>query len=179
MIKVKFESLAGSHKKSVATFDCGTPVLNEYLKRYAGQNHRSGVAACTLMLAADTPHPVLGFYTLSSGQVEKDGLPDDVTKRLPNYPVPAVVMGRLAIDRRWQGKGLGKVLMGHAFRKIVEARQKSGLGIVVIVVDAKDEAAEAFYAGFGFTTFVEQNTWPRRMVIPLATVSRAVDALGE
>lgn len=128
-------------------FDCGVPALDSYLKERAGQDVRNHYAS--LFLAAeDGTQRVLGYYTLSSASVCLRDVPESLKKTLPKYPdIPAIRLGRLAVDRTMQGKGLGAELLADAvFRAVANVAAWS-----VMVVDAKDEAAVRFYEKFGFS----------------------------
>lgn len=139
-----FKTIDGSVNKE--PFDCGNPPLNEYLKKYARQNHESGLGKT--YVAVDEGQNVLGFYTISTAQVKSEFLPQKLTKRLPKYPIPAVRIGRLAVDKSMHGCGLGKELLMHAVTIILDISEK--VGIFLVVVDAKDDAAVAFYQKYGF-----------------------------
>lgn len=90
-------------------------------------------------------------------------------KKLPRYPVvPAALLGRLGVDRRHQGKGLGSALLADAIMRTVRAE----LGIFAIIVDAKDEMAQRFYEHFGFTLLADDK---RRLCLPMATALRVLE----
>ena len=111
---------------------------------------------------------IAGYYTLASASVLLADLPEAVIKKLPRYPsVPAVRMGRLAVDQAFKGKGLGASLLADALRRAATAE----IAAYAFVVDAKDETAAAFYAHHGFIPLPEQ---PLFMFIPLATVKELI-----
>ena len=127
-------------------FDSGSPELDAYLARQAGQDQRRSVAACFLAIETGTG-VVAGFYTLSACHIHLDDLNEAARKKLPRYPVvPAVRLGRLAIDRRFQGRGLGSALIADAAMRAM----RSEIAAAFLVVEAKDETAAAFYRHFGF-----------------------------
>ena len=101
---------------------------------------------------------VAGFYALSAGSIERATLPPDDVRRLPRYPVPVALIGRLAVDRRWAGQGLGSALLADAFRRVVRASES--LAVYAVVVDAKDEQARAFYERFGFIRLPDEGKTP-------------------
>lgn len=169
-MKFDFVPIADGHKKAIAAFDCGKLQLNDYLKRYAGQNHRRGTSRCTLMVTQTPPQDLVGYFTLSSGEVERDALPPAMTRHLARYPVPVVVIGRLAIDSKWQRKGLGARLLMNALRRVHRAHIELDIGIKAVIVDAKDESSASFYASYDFITLSEQDTWPRRMALAIETL---------
>jgi GNAT superfamily N-acetyltransferase len=129
----------------LAAFDCGVPALNDYLHKYAWANHQAQ-AARTYMAARE--NRVVGYYTLAAGSVLRDDTPPRVAKGLGNYPVPIILLARLAVDRTEQGKGLGAALLKDA---ILRAAQAAGIvGCRALLVHAKDQTAQAFYRRFGF-----------------------------
>ena len=115
----------------------------------------------------DAPGKIAGYYSLSAASFEKHELPPALAKRLPHYPVPAAVLGRLAVDRHQQGRGLGAMLLLDAVRRVVRA--STAIAVYAIIVDAKNERARAFYEGYGFRTFASE---PRRLFLPLETFEK-------
>lgn len=132
----------------VSAFQCGQPALDEYLRRYASQDVRRGVARVFVATPAEEIQRVAGFFTLSAGSVNCADLPDALKRKLPRYPVPVALLGRLAVDQAFQGKGLGGILVADACQKVAQA--SAVLAVAGIIVDAKDEAAVAFYRRYGF-----------------------------
>ncbi|WP_180999152.1 hypothetical protein [Pectobacterium odoriferum] len=103
MSLLTYTLLAKNHNKK--DFNCGVPELNTYLQKYAGQDSRERFTKC--YAAVDENNNVAGFYTLSSSAIDISGLPDTITKKLPRYPsVPAALLGRLAVDSQFAGKGI-------------------------------------------------------------------------
>ncbi len=152
----------GSHHDRTA-FSCGEPALDSYLQRQASQDVRRRVAQVFVAIG-DTPGKVAGYYSLSAASFAKDELPPALAKRLPHYPVPAAVLGRLAVDRAQQGRGLGETLLLDAIRLVVRA--STTIAVYAIIVDAKNERARAFYERYGFRAFASV---PRRLFLPLET----------
>ncbi len=142
-------------------FDCGEPALNEYLHRYASQDIKRSLARVFVSSRLEEPKNVLGFYTLSAASVAAQTLPEAWRKKMPRYPVPVALLGRLAVSRQAQGTGLGGILLADACKRVVAASQT--LAVAAIVVDAKTEAAAAFYRHFGF---VELPGQPGRWMLP-------------
>lgn len=127
-------------------FECGSAELDAYLVKQAGQDQRRNVAACFLAIEMDTGM-VAGFYTLSACHIHLEDLNEAARKKLPRYPVvPAVRLGRLAIDKRFQGRGLGSALITDAAMRVM----RSEIAAAFLVVEAKDESAAAFYRHHGF-----------------------------
>jgi GNAT superfamily N-acetyltransferase len=155
-------------------FSCGKHALDDYFARHALANDRAGIGRAYVLrrAAGDSPKlpPVLGFYTLSMAAVESAQLAPTLQAKLPKYPMPVALIGRLAIDQRATRRGFGEALLMDALRRVVDVA--SVLGCVGIVVDAKDEDAERFYAKYDFVT-VAADVWPRRMFLPIATARAA------
>ncbi len=157
------EPLGGHHDR--ASFACGVAALDHYFRQQAGQDQRRHVAAVFVLVDRRDGSPA-GFYTLSAASVELTELAPALARRLPRYPLlPALLIGRLAVDRRYQGQGLGGLLLADALRRCAGLR--SELGAIAVVVDAKDDAATAFYERFGFQRFASH---PRRLYLPMATI---------
>ena len=129
-------------------FDCGETVLNEYLRRYATQDIKRGVARVFVATPTDQLSLPVGFYTLSAASIAAETLPEKWRKKLPRYPVPVALLGRLAVSQQMQGHGLGSILMADACQRIAAA--SATLAVVAIVVDAKSPQAAAFYQHLGF-----------------------------
>ena len=155
----------GSHHDRTA-FSCGEPALDGYIRRQASQDSRRRVAQ-VFVAVADRPGEIAGYYTLSAASFEKDDLPAELAKRLPHYPVPAAVIGRLAVDHRSQGLGLGEILLFDAIHRVVRA--SNAIGVYAVVVDAKNDRAQAFYERYGFRHFP---TISRRLFLPLQTFEK-------
>lgn len=89
-------------------FDCGVPELNEYLKKYARQNHKKGIAKTVVAIPEVGNGDVAGYYSIAVGEIKREFLPENYRRGLPRYPVPAMLVGKLAVDVSMQGSGLGK-----------------------------------------------------------------------
>jgi ribosomal protein S18 acetylase RimI-like enzyme len=157
-----------------AGFSCGNHALDDYFARHAVANDSSGVGRAYVLRRApgdDAALPaILGFYTLSMASVESAHVSEVLKQKLPKYPMPVALIGRLAIDRRAQGRRLGEKLLMDALRRIVDVANL--VGCLGVIVDAKDDAAEGFYARYDFAT-VTSASWPRRMFLAIGT-ARAV-----
>ncbi len=129
----------------LTAFDCGSSPLNDYLQKHAWANHR-GQAARTYVAARG--NRVVGYYTLAAGSVRREDTPPRVAKGLGNYPVPIILLARLAVDRNEQGKGLGAALLKDAILRAAQAADI--VGCRALLVHAKDQAAQTFYRRFGF-----------------------------
>lgn len=160
--------LAGRHDRG--SFDCGEASLNAYLQRYAGQDVRRRVSRVFVATPADSQSRVVGYYGLNAGSLDAAELPDRLRRRLPRYPVPVAVLGRLAVDISQQGRGLGAVLLADALKRVAQAAQV--VAIHAVVVDALDARALGFYRRFGFIALPSQ---PFKLFLPLDTVNALLD----
>ena len=129
----------------LSAFDCGAAALNDYLRKYAWQNHQSRSARTYVAMRGNR---VAGYYTLAAGSVRRDDAPPRIAKGQGNYPLPIILLARLAVDRTEQGKGLGAALLRDALERA--ARAADLIGCRAVLVHAKDEPARAFYRKYGF-----------------------------
>lgn len=131
-----------------AGFECGEKALDAYLQRYATQDVKRGVARVFVATPMGQLTRVAGFYTLSAASVAAEALPEALRKKLPRYPVPAALLGRLAVSRQDQGQGLGSILLADSCKRVAAASET--LAVAAILVDAKSPHVAAFYQHFGF-----------------------------
>lgn len=143
------EQLTRGHNRK--SFDCGVPALNDYLQKQAMQHAKSGVSRTFVLI--DNKN-IQGYYSLSMGSLDKNLLPQKLQKRFPHHPLPIVRLGRLAVDKDSQGKGFGKRLLAHALQKCYLLSKE--IGMVAVVIDAKDQQAKDFYLQFEFDSLPEQ-----------------------
>lgn len=142
-------------------FHSGNEPLDRYFRETVSQDVRRRVAACFVATSPDGS--IAGYYTLACASLLLDRLPEGIAKKLPRYPtVPAVRMGRLAVDQRHRGKGLGGALLADALARAIRAE----IAAYALLVDAKDDAAAAFYKHHGFIALPET---PLTQFLPLAT----------
>jgi len=160
----RVEKLRREH--AVADFDCGSPQLNQYLLRYAWQNQRAGAGQTYVGLVGDV---IVGFYTLTVGQVSYGNAPERLTKGLARHPVPIMLLARLAVDHRWQNQGIAKALLRDAMQRTLQAADIAG--IRAFAVHAKDEAAKRFYQHFDF---VPSPSDPMHLFVLLKDVRRTI-----
>jgi GNAT superfamily N-acetyltransferase len=128
----------------LSQFQSGEAVLDEWLQRRALKNQENG-ASRTYVIASE--NQVVGYYALATGSVLGSEAPGNIRRNMPD-PIPVIVLGRLAIDRRWQGKGLGKALLKDAILRTLQAAEIAG--IRAILVHALHEKAALFYSNAGF-----------------------------
>lgn len=152
----------GRHNRKA--FSCGVPALDRYLQQQAHQNMRRGVSQTFVLVPADDHGAIAGFYALAPAEVRLADLQPADAKPLPPYRVPCFRMGRLARDQRWQGQGIGPLLLGLAVQRCLDA--KRSVGGYALIVDAKGAAAKGFYERHGFRSF--QDT-PLSLYLPLGS----------
>lgn len=150
----------------LSAFDCGEPVLNDWLKQRALRNESRFSRTYVVKAGAR----VVGFYCIAAGAVERSGAPGRVRRNAPDT-VPVSVIGRLAVCKEYAGKGLGADLLADALRRIALASQT--LGMAAVLVQAKDEAAKAFY--LACAEFIEFPADSRTLYLSIETVLAAFD----
>jgi GNAT superfamily N-acetyltransferase len=150
-------------------FSCGVDPLDRYLQTQATQDIRRRIANCFVATSANS-NIIAGYYTFSAASVPMLDLPSETAKRLPRYPVvPAALIGRLAIDRQYRGRGLGAALLIDAIARAARA----DTAIFAALVDAKDDAAAAFYRHHGFQPFAAR---PRTLFLPIGTALKLLES---
>ena len=165
-MKFVFEKL--SRELARDAFDCGIESLNEFLKRYALQNLKKNISVTTVAVTEGDRKKILGYYSVSMAQVNFEELPEELARGIPRYPVPALRIGRLAVDRSAQGMGLGSELLRHALVRALNLSRE--VGTCVVLVDAIDEKAKQFYERFGFVALLDL---PLSLVLPMETIAEA------
>ena len=161
----RLEPLGDAHDRT--GFACGQDPLDRYFQTQATQDIRRRVATCFVAVEVSTGL-VAAYYTLAAAGIPIIDLPADVTKKLPRYPsIPAVRVGRLAVDARFQGRGLGGALLADALVRVMS----SAAAVYALLVDAKDEKAAAFYRHHGFIALASQ---PRTLFLPIATAEKSL-----
>jgi GNAT superfamily N-acetyltransferase len=154
----------GSHH-DLAAFSCGVEQLDTYLQRQARQDSRNDFAV-PFALIDKKSGAIAGYYTLSSLHIEMSELPPEITKKLPKYPTaPATLLGRLAVDKKYQGKKLGEMLLMDALYRSLNLSHE--IASMAVVVDAKDEKARSFYERYDFIRFPNS---PLRLFLPMKTI---------
>jgi GNAT superfamily N-acetyltransferase len=164
----RLEPLAKHHDR--ATFSCGVQSLDHYLKAQASQDMRRKANAVLVMVGADAPTRIVGYFTVCAYTLSQDAVPEAARKHIPRYPlVSATLIGRLAVDRGGQGRGLGAILLARALRIAYE--NASVVGSSMIVVDALDERAACFYEAHGFVRLVDS----MRLILPIETAAGLIE----
>lgn len=157
----RIEPLGSQHGR--AEFSCGVPALDRYVRSQAGQDARKRVAAPFVLLSPEGT--IAGYYTLSAFSIRLAELPAEMARKLPRYPVvPATLLGRLAVDLRYRGRGYGRLLLADALFRSV----RSDIASFAIVVDAKDDDARRFYERESFLPFPD---YPLKLFRPLADIA--------
>ena len=155
----RIEALSGGHDR--AQFSSGSEPLDRYFREQASQDVRRRIATCFVATSVQTGQ-VAGYYMLTATSVALSALAAEIARKLPRYPVvPAALVGRLAVSRDYQRRGLGGVLMGDALLRAAPTE----LGVFAMLVDAKDEGAQRFYEHYGFTLLAGEQ---RRLCLPIA-----------
>ena len=158
------EPIGRQHNR--ADFSCGHETLDHYLKQQATQDARRRVAAPFILTKESDRKTTSGYYTLSASGIYLEDLPDEIVKKLPTYPmVPVTLLGRLAIDQRYRGQGIGEFLLMDALQRAFT--QSSQIAAMAVVVDAIDEKAASFYRHYEFIDFPDK---PGRLFLPMKTI---------
>ena len=158
------EPLLPSHDRSA--FSCGHDQLDNYLRRLAGQHARKGFGRT---FVATRPHEtrVLAYYTLASSSVAFANAPSDLARKLPQYPIPVALLGKLAVDQSAQGERLGEHILMDALHRVLAVSTE--MAIYAVEVHAINDNARRFYERYGFTQFQDH---PHHLFLPLATIER-------
>lgn len=159
------ERLGPHHDRT--EFRCGVEALDRYLRQQAGQDTRRRFTSVYVLVHRPTG-AVVGYYTLANASIRLVELPGEVARKLPRYPeAPATLLGRLAVDARHRGRGLGELLLFDAMRRSLDSSRATAS--FALVVDAKDEAARAFYLRYGFEPLVGSTS---RLFLPMHDLER-------
>lgn len=165
---LRLERLSRLHRPLLDRFENDAPELVVYLRRWALVHEERDRLGRT-WIALDGPM-VAGFFTLAAASLAR--APVGELARLPRFPIPAVLLARLAVDRRVQRQGLGTWLFDQALAKTLVLASDSPVAFRVLITDAKDERAASFYDARGMTR-IGAGGWPRRMVLDLKRLLRA------
>ena len=157
--------LQSNHDRS--KFDCGFDLLDNYLKKQASQDVKRNLSICFVLI--DETNIVKGYYTLSSASINRDSLPDSITKKLPKSynQLPVTLLGRLAIDKTSQGNGFGELMLIDALKRAYDVSQDR-IGSIVVIVDPIDDSAKEFYTNYGFIDLPDCG----KMFLPMKTIGQ-------
>lgn len=159
------EPLKAHH--DLSQFECGKSALDQWLRSHAMANE--GTSSRTFVVCDDGA-TVVGYYTLATGSVARTEVPRRIRHNLPN-PVPIMVLGRLAVDKRCQGLKLGSALLREAMLRTLRVSEQAG--VRALVVHAIDDEAVAFYTRYGFQIFPPET---RTLLLPVETIAAALPA---
>jgi ribosomal protein S18 acetylase RimI-like enzyme len=160
------EAIGRHHDRQ--SFDCGVAAPNDYLRRYARQNHVTGGAKTFVAIRPTVPAAIMGYYSLSLGGIDFAKVPGGILQKLGRYDVPVFRLARLAVAIREQGRGVGSALLfAAAGRAMAVASQVDGVGLAI---DAKDERAVRWYQGFGAVQLVDD---PFKLILPFDVIAEA------
>lgn len=157
------EPLNKNHKRSA--FDCGIESLDDYLRYRASQDIKRHVSRVFIACGPQDKTKVLGYYTLSTLSIDLSVLPEKIAKKLPRHPIPAALIGRLAVDTSMQDKGIGKMLLANAIKRTQAVSDE--IAIYAMVVDAINETAVSFYRHYGFFHIADGS---KRLFLPLKSL---------
>jgi GNAT superfamily N-acetyltransferase len=166
------EAVASHHDRKA--FDCGDKDLNEFLYRYARQNHTKGTARTFLAVSSTNRQAILGYYSLSLATVAYAQTPDSIRRGLSSHDVPMFRLCRLAVDRSLQRQGLGGQLLLAAGRRCLLA--SSHVGGIGLLIDAKNPNVAAWYAGYGALPLPQK---PLTLILPFRTIRTALESAGK
>jgi GNAT superfamily N-acetyltransferase len=158
---------------NVADFDCGDDRLNNYLERHAWINQaKTSIGVTWLAVDDGAPFTVLGYFTLAIASVPREAFPRKYVRGLPPYELPLILLARLAVDRRFSGRGVGRALISEAFR--ITLRVASEVGCRAIIADAYPERV-GWYAQYGFVPLEGSGeAGPHRMFLDIRTLRAAL-----
>lgn len=166
--KITFELLDAIHLTDA--FDCGYEQLNEFLKKFAKQHQKKELSRTFVALHPNSEQ-VVGYYCVSTAELNCSLLSEEMKKGLPRYPIPTIRIGKLAVDRPFQGQGIGAELLLHALKLTSDLSER--IGIYGVTVDAKDVKAANFYLKFGFIPLIDK---PPSLLLPLKTIKTLFNA---
>ncbi|MDA3790934.1 MAG: GNAT family N-acetyltransferase [Desulfobacula sp.] len=143
-------------------FHCNVETLDHYIHRQAGQDIKRRISRVFIASLPGSPKTVIGYYSLSTLSIELSKLPEKLALKLPKHPIPAALVGRLAVSKDARKSGIGKMLLADAVKRTLSISEQ--IGIYAMVVDAIDDNAEKFYEQFGFTRLSDDSP---RLFLPL------------
>jgi len=151
-------------------FDCGKELLNDYLKTQAGQDVKRKLSVCFVLADSETK-VIQGYYTLSNSSIPLSSFSEQIQKKLPKSykSIPTTLLGRLAIDKKYQGKGIGKILLIDALKRSYGISNE--IGSFGIIVDPIDEEAKGFYQKYDFIELPDS----KKMFIATQTLKELFD----
>ncbi len=161
--KLVIAALSSHHDR--AGFRCGVAALDTYLQKQASQDVKRRISRVFVATTAQYPNTIAGYYTLSSLAIALDDLPAQLARKLPRHPVPAALLGRLAVNQAACGHGIGRMLLADAIKRTLAVSDE--IAIYALVVDAIDDQAQRFYEKFGFSLLSSAS---RRLFLSLKSI---------
>jgi GNAT superfamily N-acetyltransferase len=158
------ERLNSAHDR--ADFCCGVELLDRYFKKQSNQDVKRRISRVFVATLPDDPEEVVGYYTLSSLSLELHHLPEKLARKLPHHPVPAALIGRLAVSGSVQGHGIGTMLLADAVKRTLSIGDQ--IAIYALVADAINDDVIRFYRQFGFKRISNSS---RSLFLPLKSIS--------
>lgn len=156
--------------KEIAAFDCGKDPLNNWLRKFSRSSQKKGITT-TIMIPQNQREPILGYATVCASTIEKETLPESRKSGLGNYPVPVILIARMAVSSQHHGQGLGKRYLMHIYKTTYETVKSGTVGARGIIVDAKDQDAVLFYEKFDLEVLAGDTNFPKRMFIAYETIA--------
>ena len=161
-LSVSIEPLATNHDRRA--FSCGVEPLDEYLRRFARQHAEANVSRTYVAVNGQA---IRGFYSLAMSGIRKENLPTKHASRFPSFPLPVARLARLAVDLRYQRQGLGDLLLADALQRCL--RLSAEIGMIGVIVDAKDEHARGWYERYEFEHLPDS---PFTLWLPTEAIAR-------
>ncbi len=157
------QPLDSNHNRPI--FHCGVASLDNYIQKQARQDVKRRISRVFVATTAEQPNNIVGYYTLSTLSIELSQLPLALARKLPKHPIPAALLGRLAVTQTAQSHGIGKMLLVDAIKRTLAVSDE--IAIYAMIVDAIDERAQQFYEQFGFSLLSSES---QRLFLPLKSV---------
>lgn len=157
------QPLDSKHRRD--NFSCGKDLLDNYFWTQAKQDVKRKLSACFVSVDNETGK-ISGYYTLSSSSISNDLIPESLKKKLPKsyLSIPAVLLGRLAVDKNFQGKGIGKLLLIDSLKRCYDTSKS--IGAFAVITHPLDKEAEKFYEKYGFISLPDSG----KMFLPMKTI---------
>ena len=149
------------------SFHCGAEELNLFLQQFAARHRAASISMTMVLPAKENKADICAYYTLSHTEIKRQTLPKSVAKKLPYYPIPVILIAQLAVNRKLQGQGLGKITLVRALHHAGEINEH--LPSYAVVVDALDNQIQGFYVQFGFAS-LNGHSHRKRLYMPMQTV---------
>ncbi len=159
---INIEPLAKDHNRRA--FSCGVEVLDEYLRRFARQHADANISRTYVAVRGLA---ILGYYSLAMSGIRREHLPAAYVNRFPNFPLPVARLARLAVDARHQRQGLGELILANALQRCLQLSES--IGMLGVIVDAKDERARGWYERFEFERLPDS---PLTLWLSTSTIAR-------